>query len=1426
MEPVTLSHIFDEQLFNDISESILDDIDVNDISFDLSTILDSSELKNVNNGAICQSSEKKTVESLVKSKPVSGVITTHTGPDTLTAVDGHDGLNKQRFTQESISLDRSNCLQVEQYAHVPTPVQNTFHVPLVSKLLCNSEVQNVSLNKGICGLGTPYSAQYCSTNSGDQKTDFSVFKDVKVNTENSEQNNDTTKRAPHNAIEKRYRASINGKIDELRRLLAPTSTGDVKMNKSAVLRRAIDRIRELEEINVQLKTELTVLRSSNHTSSCVDSNHGTSENEPFAFETSPVPLSQQEINDYYYYHHHHNYPCKKSPQTMPTECCIPTNQVYHFSATPGPLTAAPVKSVHQQSINLSHEINKSITDKDVLLMKIKEHPEYSFHSSSSSSSSSSPPSINSPFNFQQNYDKKFIGGNTTQYASVSPVSNAAASSSFLLCQNINNNTNNSNNNNNVNLFDSYEIINSINNRENQQRFYHLSPPSLIPSGNIQHCCKPTPTQPIQQQQQIFDLSPHPTVILPEPSSVIIKNGCDHIGRRKRSAENSNIDLYTPMKTRCNHLLVNNRDYRVKKLPIPQMKGEVNTLSNNNNNHSSSTLATSNIRAQFPNVCQLLCENNSCSHPLSMPTKSNATNANQYIPNGGVGFNEAVARTTLCVAALCLIALNPAQVTNQMYWSTSSSGEKSSSSASLPTSRSLLNYFDPSSGLMNLMNTMSNSWLISFIYGLQWFIALLLCSWACHRKHISFKWLDYFMKSKHRTISILNARSHYRQANIAMNQLTWSIADYHLKLCLHSLGCSTHSELTRSVHATSLLQCLYQCIRSIIVLNMNLLYVLFICLPQWLWITYWCCPIRKGNRSVMIKGKPATTGDTISSAEVRLRLMELYLFVRKLKKVNSDCSGLVNFCKLLDNLSLALMCTRDFLEASIHGLVSDNNNNTNKVNEDDVGGDTSSINDTDNDKVPVHLLPRYGVTLGLFLRQQLGMHYLGSLIIRMTIYVTVQFSLSELWTTWFTNPLFVKLITAGERNLNFGAAALSPSSGTMHDYSSDIDTGTSLVNYAEKNIINQMLVELREHITCHCLKIILYGELNQVKSLKCYIDLLAELSPTLDTYYDKKFTNAVGESEYEETDDQVSCAHWWAQMLTILWQYRCDQIELPLESLCTESNGNKPMNGESKHYHYVPESLLKCSYLGDLVKVLSVIHTSRSSECQSPCHMSLRVVCASLRNLAKLCGNINTVQTGDDTSLQTNPQLDYMRFNYLAWSLFGTIWCIDILTMQIKSSNKNKNMKVSSTDGVSTAIIHSFNDSLYLLRQLVDSYFNMPSANWCRIKLQNAEAVHRLLVGASPVRARFALLQNYSLSRLSTTSLTDNAKEEGEGGTATKSPNSNPAVGRIPNNNQSHHDNLLVNNNNNNNGNNNNKNPPALIGRSSARNGVLLQSPGC
>uniref|UniRef100_A0A671XSE2 Sterol regulatory element-binding protein 1 n=1 Tax=Sparus aurata TaxID=8175 RepID=A0A671XSE2_SPAAU len=65
------------------------------------------------------------------------------------------------------------------------------------------------------------------------------------------------KRTAHNAIEKRYRSSINDKIIELKDLVAGT---EAKLNKSAVLRKAIDYIRYMQQTNQKLKQENLALK--------------------------------------------------------------------------------------------------------------------------------------------------------------------------------------------------------------------------------------------------------------------------------------------------------------------------------------------------------------------------------------------------------------------------------------------------------------------------------------------------------------------------------------------------------------------------------------------------------------------------------------------------------------------------------------------------------------------------------------------------------------------------------------------------------------------------------------------------------------------------------------------------------------------------------------------------------------------------------------------------------------------------------------------------------------------------------------------------------------------------------------------------------------------------------------------------------------
>lgn len=72
------------------------------------------------------------------------------------------------------------------------------------------------------------------------------------------------KRTAHNAIEKRYRSSINDKIVELKDMIAG-SEGKVtisagQLNKSSVLRKAIEYIRYLQQSNQKLKQENLVLK--------------------------------------------------------------------------------------------------------------------------------------------------------------------------------------------------------------------------------------------------------------------------------------------------------------------------------------------------------------------------------------------------------------------------------------------------------------------------------------------------------------------------------------------------------------------------------------------------------------------------------------------------------------------------------------------------------------------------------------------------------------------------------------------------------------------------------------------------------------------------------------------------------------------------------------------------------------------------------------------------------------------------------------------------------------------------------------------------------------------------------------------------------------------------------------------------------------
>ncbi|XP_044593566.1 sterol regulatory element-binding protein 1 [Cotesia glomerata] len=102
------------------------------------------------------------------------------------------------------------------------------------------------------------------------------------------------KRSAHNAIERRYRTSINDKIIELKNI---TVGVDAKLNKSAILRKTIDYIRFLQNSNAKLKAENMAMKMAAQRQnlrdllSCGELTPPRSDSSEPSLSPAPAPLS-------------------------------------------------------------------------------------------------------------------------------------------------------------------------------------------------------------------------------------------------------------------------------------------------------------------------------------------------------------------------------------------------------------------------------------------------------------------------------------------------------------------------------------------------------------------------------------------------------------------------------------------------------------------------------------------------------------------------------------------------------------------------------------------------------------------------------------------------------------------------------------------------------------------------------------------------------------------------------------------------------------------------------------------------------------------------------------------------------------------------------------------------------------------------------
>ncbi|TPP63332.1 Srebp protein, partial [Fasciola gigantica] len=522
-----------------------------------------------------------------------------------------------------------------------------------------------------------------------------------VVTESTKVTEKPVRRAPHNAIEKRYRASINGRIDELRKILIPFPSADAKLNKSAVLRQAVDRIKELEKKNERLLAEVRMWRQL-HAVHVAKTESNSSPESGISLDPSPIPSNFNA----------HGFG-RFSPPSVGESCVGGGGGGSLYSAAStifnAPSTASPTELTS--------------------LVDMKEHI------------------CPTPWSFSMSSPEK---PDSTGFPTVS---NGGVPQLDT-------------------LFDEYLFDRTVYGSSGSDDVYAL------------HADVPSHKSAINRVADTSDCGSY-TVMTPGPVQAVYNTSFNPVARNSQSRGKRGNCATNGAPTKLRRSLTSNavRSGDQSFGPVPDsalsQPGDVQFQSTMSDPYRSSLAGT---ELSLPGVHRVLSQppihpgSNSANARSDTSKVSDTHERVGAVSTTGSRFHNLAARTTLCVSALCLVALDPSVLTSKTIGS-------ESPGTGAGTARRLLT-------ISSSLGSSFSSWINCTLYLVQWLVALLFCFWAWKRGTVRTATGRSSRRWRRSVIAISDlaaARAHWVKANNAINQGAMNSSVKNLHQCLVDLA---------------------------------------------------------------------------------------------------------------------------------------------------------------------------------------------------------------------------------------------------------------------------------------------------------------------------------------------------------------------------------------------------------------------------------------------------------------------------------------------------------------------------------------------------------------------------------------------------------------------------------------------------------------